>query len=149
MATHRVKVPRDEGPLPPGSPLGKLGIARKLEPQPGESPEDLLVRQKKEYLRAAQIQRRRLKVLRHALKIGAVDDLELIKGNLNDYEPLIAAWSIERLLRACPWIGSARTYRILQAANIPPRAEVRRISYAKREEIARMVDEVRTAYGTV
>ena len=135
--------------LGPGEPYaGKMQRARILTREEGESLEDFVIRQKKEYLVAANEQRRRLKVLRRALRLRAIDDSDLVKGNIPEFEELIATWSIERLLRACPRIGPVRSHEILEAAQVSPRAEVRKLSYAKRAELARMLDEVRSAYGS-
>lgn len=127
--------------------FGEMKIARRLTREPDEPLEDFVIRQKKEFLKAANEQRRRIKVLRRALKLKAIDDLELVKGNIPEFEPLIATWRVERLLRSCPMIGPTRCTYILQVASINAGRPVGKISYAKRVELARLVDEVRNAYG--
>ena len=117
-----------------------------LERMDGESIADFALRRKRVYLLMANETRKRLKVLRNALRLGAIDDLELVRGNLREYEPLIERWPIERLLRACRHIGPSRSNDILDITRISPRTKVGKLSFAQRTEIARLIDETRTSY---
>jgi hypothetical protein len=123
--------------------------APRLERRDDESLEEFQQRRKQTYLSMANAARSRLKILRRALRLGAIDDLELLRGNMPEYEPLINTWTIERLLRACRNIGPSRSNAILEAARVSPNVKVGELSFAKRQEIARMVDDVRQAWGKV
>ncbi len=130
-----------------GERFGKLAERYPDDKLDGEEFPAYVARKKREFIDRANEQRRRLKILRRALRLGAIDDLALLRGSLNEYEPIIADWQIENLLRACPYIGKSRSNEILEAARIPPSAKVGKLSYEKRAELARMVDTVRTPYG--
>lgn len=99
-----------------------------------------------ENLRVAQIQRDRAKVLRKAIKLGVVDDLELLRGNNRDFEQVIQSWKIEPFLLMFPKIGSKRASDVLILARVHPKRRVRDLSFAERSELARLVDEARTPY---
>jgi len=122
----------------------KFSEAYEAEGEAGESYEDFVVRKRKEYLKIANAQRRRLKILRRALRLGAIDDLELLKGNLAEYEPVVASWKIEHLLRACRFVGRARSNWVLEVAHVTPSKLVGLLSYEKRKELSRLVEEVRS-----
>lgn len=100
-----------------------------------------------EALAKANRQRRRLKNLRIAVKAGVIDDLALLRGELDEYEPLIAGWTIIRFLPMMRRIGPARAHEILMVARVSPNAKIRNLSYMKRGHLADLVIESRTHPG--
>lgn len=123
-----------------------MNMVRRLPPLPGESHAEHVARQRLENLRVAAIQRQRHKVLRQALRLRVIDDLELLRGNNRDFESVIQSWKIERLLLMFRGIGAKRASDVLILANIHPQRRVRDLSFAERFELARLVDEARTSY---
>ena len=87
--------------------------------------------------------RKAKKALRMAVKANLIEDLELVKGNLPEYEPLIVKWPVERLLLLCRDIGPVRCDEILAAMKMSARKKVGALSYERRETLARLVVESR------
>ncbi len=112
----------------------------------GESLPEYRRRVKAINLGKANAQRKRISVMREALRVGALDDLALLKGQLNDYEPIVASWPIERLLKAMRWIGPARAHEILEIERISPRKKVADLSYKQREALADHCFDARASY---
>ena len=68
--------------------------------------------------------RKAKKALRMAVKANLIEDLELVRGNLAEYEPLIVKWPVDRLLLLCRDIGPARCDEVLAAMKLSPRKKV-------------------------
>jgi len=129
---------------PPLDP--NLEVGPRPERGDDEPFEDWKQRQREWAIRAANKKRAQLKVLRRAMRMGVVDDTALVRGDLNEWEPLIANWKIERLLRSCRWIGPNRSAAILEAARIPPARKVGDLPFEKRVFMAQLMEELRQGY---
>lgn len=93
-------------------------------------------------LEKAQRARRAKAALREAIKSRDVDDLEVLRGD-SRYENLVCGWPVERLLLIMRRIGRDRATDVLDFARVRPTTKLGTLSYAKREELVRLVAEAR------
>lgn len=101
-------------------------------------------RQRQAALEKANQQRKAIKAMRTGLRAGVVDELGLLRGDEDPkYEALIASWPIERVLRLMHYIGPARAYEVLTWGHVSPRRKVSDLTFAKRAELARLVEDAR------
>ena len=94
--------------------------------------------QRRAALELANRSRQDRKVLRNQIKSGEVDPLDLIGARLVDQESLIEGWSLRQLLRATPGIGEVLLHEILAVFQASPQMKVRALSYARREQLAKL-----------
>ena len=105
-----------------------------------------LVRKEQQRLDALKIANKRrsqMAKMKKAVRAGLIDDLELLRGNLTDYERLIAEWPIERLLKMMRHIGPARRAEILWTARVSPHKPIGMMSYDLRKHLANLVEQAR------
>lgn len=86
--------------------------------------------------------RQRQGALREAIRVGAVDDIDVIMGR-TPYEAIIQKWTVERLLMACRKIKKVRTHNILVELDLPPSKKVKDLSWEQRQKIAELVKVTR------
>jgi hypothetical protein len=103
---------------------------------------------REESLRRAQAKRTQIAKVKAAIKDRVLDDLALLRGDLTDYEPLIADWPLDRMLKACHRIGPQRAMDILVTARLSPHLKIGQLSYERREHLARLVIESRRVVGS-
>ena len=105
------------------------------EPQIG----DVRRAQRDHALAVANAVRKRRAELKEAMKRGEVDPVALVAGTLEEYEPDIARWRVEQLLRSLPGIGPATMQEILLVFRASPTQKVSAFSYERRQHLARLV----------
>lgn len=100
-------------------------------------------RQRLRALENANRQRKVIKAMRAALRAGAVDELELLRGNVDKYEPVIAKWPVLRVLKLMYGIRDARAIEVLTWGHVAPSRQIRDLTFEKRSELARLVQDAR------
>lgn len=119
------------------------------EPDPGESIADFRMRQKRAAIKMAQQTRTRNKLMRLAIKKGQVDDLSLLRGDLNELEPLIKNWPLKRLLLVMNGVGEVRMQEILDFAHLKGTTPVRRLTFEQRLHLSKLVVQARDPWGAL
>lgn len=99
---------------------------------------DLRNEQRRAALDVANRRRSERKVLKQQIKSGQVDPLDLIGARLVDQESLIEGWSLRQLLAVTPGIGEVLMHEILEVFQASPTMKVRALSYARREQLAKL-----------
>lgn len=121
-----------------------------MVPEEGETLEEFRLRQKRAAQKMAVAARTRQRLFREAIRLGQIDDLALVRGDLSQFEPMIEKWPVDRLLLSCTGIGRARLLEILVHSRLPsPRVRVGKLTYAQRANLAKLVETARDPVGAV
>lgn len=96
-------------------------------------------------IRKAILARQRQGALREAIRVGAIDDIDVIMGN-TPYEAIVQKWTVQRLLMSCRKIKKVRTHNILVLMDLPPSKKVKDLSWEQRQALAKLVKETRSVW---
>lgn len=96
-------------------------------------------------LEKAQKRRKQKAVMRKAMATGVVSDLDVLRGD-SEYEGMVAEWPALRLLKLMPRIGESRAYEVCVHGDITPRTKLGKLTYEKRAQLARHVEEARDGW---
>lgn len=87
--------------------------------------------------------RKRRAELKAALKSGDVDPIALLRGDYEEWEPVIARWRLEQLLPAVPGVGSAIMHEIMVAGPFAPTQRMSSLRPQRRHRLAETTAELR------
>lgn len=100
-------------------------------------------------LAKAQQRRKEKSALRRLLRSRELDAAELIAGQFPRLEELVANWTIFQLLKACPGIGDARAFAIIEAFHAGPTVEVGKLAKERRVQLAKLYRQTLELGGPV
>lgn len=76
--------------------------------------------------------------LREGAKRGEIDAIAVIRGDVEEWEPLIEKWTLEKLLRLVPGLGPVTAQEVFEVGRFSPTMRVRALNPDRRKELARL-----------